>query len=214
MTGVAQPTPEQVRAAADVLKSAIDDHLAAVEARQGESDPAVFAAYDALAAAAEAYDELLYDAHDEVTPFEVPSSGNEETEYEGPTNPQAVTVLIRRDYVVKDLATLVDHARRADDEAGESEPPASPHDAGTETAAGAVAVLFDVYDPDEIAQRADELGLEPGDSTLWVSATEPSEPGEWLDAPFDDADPRSIIYRFETSTAYEDDLEVLERDLH
>ncbi|MFF7248486.1 hypothetical protein ACFZBU_31755 [Embleya sp. NPDC008237] len=213
MTGVAQPTPEQVRAAADVLKSAIDDHLAAVEARQGESDPAVFAAYDALAAAAEAYDELLYDAYDEVTPFEVPSS-SEETEYEGPTNPEAVTVLIRRDYAIKDLITLVDHARRADAEAGDTEPSASPRDAGTDSASSAVAVLFDVYDPDEIAQRADELGLEPGDSTLWVSAIEPTEPGEWLDAPFDDADPRSIIYRFETSTAYEDDLEALERDLH
>ncbi|MFI1577164.1 hypothetical protein [Embleya sp. NPDC020630] len=213
MTGVAQPTPEQVRAAADVLKSAIDDHLAAVEARQGESDPAVFAAYDALAAAAEAYDELLYDAYDEVTPFEVPSSG-EEAEYEGPTNPEAVTVLIRRDYVIKDLITLVDHARRADAEAGENEPAVSPRDTGADSASSAVAVLFDVYDPDEIAQRADELGLEPGDSTLWVSAIEPSEPGEWLDAPFEDADPRSIIYRFETSTAYEDDLEALERDLH
>jgi hypothetical protein len=213
MTGVAQPTPEQVRAAADVLKSAIDDHLAAVEARQGESDPAVFTAYDALAVAAEAYDELLYDAYDEVTPFEVPNN-TEEAEYEGPTNPEAVTVLIRRDYVVKDLMTLIDHARRADAEAGELDPPASPREAGEETASSAVAVLFDVYDPDEIAQRAEELGLEPGDSTLWVSATEPSEPGEWLDAPFDDADPRGIIYRFETSTAYEDDLEALERDLH
>ncbi|MGC0418682.1 hypothetical protein [Embleya sp. AB8] len=214
MTGVAQPTPEQVRAAADVLKSAIDDHLAAVEARQGESDPAVFAAYDALAAAAEAYDELLYDAYDEVTPFEVPSS-SEETEYEGPSNPEAVSVLIRRDYVIKDLIALVDHARRADAEAAETEESStSPRDTGTDSASSAVAVLFDVYDPDEIAQRADELGLEPGDATLWVSAVEPTEPGEWLDAPFDDADPRNIIYRFETSTAYEDDLEALERDLH
>src|SRR5687767_12296859 len=118
MTGVAQPTPEQVRAAADALKSAIDDHLAAVSARQGESDPAVFTAYDALAAAAEAYDELLYDAYDEVTPFEVPGP-TEDTEYEGPTNPEAVTVLIRRDYVIKDLDMLIDHARRADAEAGE-----------------------------------------------------------------------------------------------
>lgn len=210
MTGVAQPTPEQVRAAADVLKSAIDDHLAAVEAREGESDPAVFAAYDALAAAAEAYDEVLYDAHDEVTPFEVPSQ-SEEAEYEGPTNPEAVSVFIRRDYVITDLATLVEHAHRADAEAGEAT--ATAREAGTDTASSAVAVLFDVYDPDEIAQRADELGLEPGDSTLWVAATEPAEPGEWLDAPFDDADPRSIIYRFETSTAYEDDLEALERDL-
>jgi len=38
-----------------------------------ELDPAVLEAFDALAAAAEEYDELLYTVHDEVTPFEVPA---------------------------------------------------------------------------------------------------------------------------------------------
>ena len=40
--------------------------------RSGEDDPAVYAAFNALAAAAEVYDELLYDPYDEVTPFEIP----------------------------------------------------------------------------------------------------------------------------------------------
>ncbi|HSA51517.1 MAG TPA: hypothetical protein VLH10_15595 [Yinghuangia sp.] len=209
MTGVAQPTPEQVRAAAEALKSAVDRHLAAVERRQGESDPAVFAAYDELASLAEAYDELLYDVYDEVTPFEVPDRSEAE-EYLGPDNPDAVTVLIRRDYLVKDSLTLLDHARRADAESGE---PGELGGEGIETTSAALAVLFDVYDPDEIAQRAEEIGLETGDSTLWVTAIEQAEPGEWLDAPFDEVDPQSVIYRFETSTAYEDDIEAMEQDL-
>jgi hypothetical protein len=62
-------TPEQVRSALDALKAALDSHLAAVEARAGENDPRVQAAYDALASAAEAYDDALFSAHEEVTPF-------------------------------------------------------------------------------------------------------------------------------------------------
>lgn len=209
MTGVAQPTPEQVRAAAAALKTAIDRHLDAVERREGESDPAVFAAYDELAAAAEAYDELLYDVYDEVTPFEVPDRSQTD-DYHGPDNPDTIAVLIRRDYTVKDAAALLDQARRADAESGE--PGANGAVDTIETTSAALAVLFDVFDPDEIAQRAEEIGLESGDATLWVSATEPGEPGEWLDAPFDDIDPHAVIYRFETSTAYEDDIEALEED--
>jgi hypothetical protein len=56
-------TPEQVRAAVDVLKAALDAHLAAVESRAGENDPRVQAAYDALAATGEAYDDVLFAAY-------------------------------------------------------------------------------------------------------------------------------------------------------
>ena len=62
-------TPAQVHAARDALKAALDAHLAAVEARAGENDPRVQAAYDALASAGEAYDDLLFSAYEEVTPF-------------------------------------------------------------------------------------------------------------------------------------------------
>jgi hypothetical protein len=62
-------TPEQVRAAVAGLKAALDVHLAAVEARAGENDPNVQAAYDALASAGETYDDALFSAYEEVTPF-------------------------------------------------------------------------------------------------------------------------------------------------
>jgi len=62
-------TPEQVRAAMAGLKDALDAHLAAVESRAGENDPHVQAAYDALASAGEIYDDALFSAYEEVTPF-------------------------------------------------------------------------------------------------------------------------------------------------
>jgi hypothetical protein len=57
------------RAALDRLIAALEAHLAAASRRQGEADPAVVSAYQTLAEAFEAYDEALYDAFDEVTPF-------------------------------------------------------------------------------------------------------------------------------------------------
>jgi len=57
------------RAALDRLVAALEAHLTAAQRRQGEQDPAVEAAYASLSDAFEAYDEALYDAHDEVTPF-------------------------------------------------------------------------------------------------------------------------------------------------
>jgi hypothetical protein len=73
-------TPEQVRAAVAGLKSALDTHLAAVEARAGENDPHVQAAYDALASAGEAYDDALFSAYEEVTPFGPVESDDEDEE--------------------------------------------------------------------------------------------------------------------------------------
>lgn len=43
--------------------------MSAAAGRQGEADPAVVSAYQVLADAFESYDEALYDAFDEVTPF-------------------------------------------------------------------------------------------------------------------------------------------------
>ncbi len=57
------------RAALDRLIAALEAHLAAAGRRQGEADPAVVSAYQTLAEAFETYDESLYDAYDEVTPF-------------------------------------------------------------------------------------------------------------------------------------------------
>jgi len=57
------------RAALDRLIAALEAHLSAAGRRAGEADPAVVSAYQVLADAFESYDEALYDAYDEVTPF-------------------------------------------------------------------------------------------------------------------------------------------------
>ncbi len=57
------------RAALDRLVAALEAHLVAAGRRSGEADPAVVQAYQHLADAFEVYDEALYTAFDEVTPF-------------------------------------------------------------------------------------------------------------------------------------------------
>lgn len=177
------PTPAQVRAAAEALKAAIDRHLAAVEARADELDPSVLEAFDALAAAAEEYDELLYTVHDEVTPFEVPAEPA--PGYAGPEQVEAFSVFIRRDYLIADPEALATAARNAaedfDAEAGDSR--------------AAVAELFDAFDVDEITYRAEEIGLEAAEATLWVVAAESEALGGWHDDPFSDADAERLLYR-------------------
>ncbi|MFD9130760.1 hypothetical protein [Kitasatospora sp. NPDC059571] len=197
MSDAAQLTINEVRAAAEAVKAAIDRHLEAVVGTTEEGDPAVVAAYEGLAAAAITYDQLLYEVFDEVTPFEVPGdegSGG----YHGPEQPEAISVLIRRDYLVADPKRLREQAERVDD----SLTPGGGPSGGVNAAIG---VLFGEYEPDEIASRCEEFGLEEGDSTLWVSATEPTDPGEWLPEPFDGADPQLLICRFDVSEVYDDD---------
>jgi hypothetical protein len=174
---------EDVRRAAEALKSAIDAHLRAVEARVDELDPAVLEAFDALAAAAEAYDELLYAVHDEVTPFEV--MGDAQPDYNGPEQIEALSVFIRRDYLVADPDALAAAARTA----------AEGVDPETSTPRTALLDIFDAYDADEIAYRAEELGLEPADSTMWVVAADPEGVVGWHDDPFSDVDPELLLYR-------------------
>ncbi|MFB8772668.1 hypothetical protein [Streptomyces broussonetiae] len=202
MSDAAQPTAAEVRAAAEAVKTALDRHLAAVESRSGEDDPGVYEAFNQLAAAAEAYDELLYDRYDEVTPFEIPGAEDALPPYTGPEEPNALSVLIRRDYTVVEPQRLLAQAQRvvaADDDG-----------TGTETAAtvhGALGVLFGEFEPDEIASRHKEFGLEEGDSTLWVTAADdPADPGEWLEAPFESADPQQVVCRFDVSAVFDEEI--------
>ncbi|MFI1420453.1 hypothetical protein ACH4VX_21190 [Streptomyces sp. NPDC020731] len=206
MSDAAQPTAAEVRAAAEAVKTALDRHLAAVERRSGEDDPAVYEAFNQLAAAAEAYDELLYDRYDEVTPFEIP--GAEDTPpYTGPEEPAALSVLIRRDYAVVEPQRLRAHAQRI--EAADEE---NPEVSGT--VHGALGLLFGEFEPDEIASRHKEFGLEEGDSTLWVTASDaPAEPGEWLEAPFEQADPQQVVCRFDVSAVFDDEGDLDDEDL-
>jgi hypothetical protein len=215
MSDAAQPTAAEVRAAAEAVKAALDRHLAAVENRTGEDDPAVYAAFNSLASAAEAYDERLYDRYDEVTPFEIPGADDSLPPYAGPEAPNALSVLIRRDYAVVEPQRLLAQAQRIADLDPEDDRPENAPVVGTSVHA-ALGVLFGEYEPDEIASRHKEFGLEEGDSTLWVSATdEIPEPGEWLSTPFDQADPQRIVCRFDVSSVFdEDELSEDLDDLH
>ncbi|MEV8394563.1 MULTISPECIES: hypothetical protein [unclassified Streptomyces] len=206
MSDAAQPTAAEVRAAAEAVKVALDRHLAAVEHRTGEDDPAVSDAFNALAVAAEVYDERLYNRYDEVTPFEIPDPDDSLPPYNGPEEPNALSVLIRRDYAVVEPQRLLAQAQRIADVEGDTD---NGGVAGGSVHA-ALGVLFGEYEPDEIASRHKEFGLEEGDSTLWVSAADDlPEPGEWLSAPFDQADPQQVVCRFDVSAVFdEDDLDV------
>ncbi|GAB2794003.1 hypothetical protein ACWGJ2_07120 [Streptomyces sp. NPDC054796] len=223
MSDAAQPTAADVRAAAEAVKAALDRHLDAVERRaegtgeDGEDpaapDAAVYAAFDELAAAGEAYDELLYEVYDEVTPFEIPG-GDTMPPYTGPEEPNALTVLIRRDYTVAHPQRLLAQAQRVTD----LDPDSADDDGIAGSSAGssvhaALGVLFGEYEADEIATRHKEFGLEEGDSTLWVQAAdEPGEPGEWLSVPFDQADPERVVCRFDVSSAFDEEELGLELD--
>ncbi|MCB5182650.1 hypothetical protein [Streptomyces antimicrobicus] len=211
MSDAALPTVAEVRAAAEAVKAALDRHLAAVESRSGAKDPAVQAAFNELAATAEAYDELLYEVYDEVIPFEIPE-GEDGVPYTGPAEPTAFSVLIRRDYAVVEPQRLVAQAERV---AAHDQDAELLHDGGT---AGALGVLFGEYEVDEIASRYKEFGLEEGDSTLWITALEePAEPGEWLATPFDQADPETVLHRFDVSSVFDEEElydEVDEEDEH
>ncbi|GAA4664920.1 hypothetical protein GCM10023347_16280 [Streptomyces chumphonensis] len=212
MSDAAQPTAAEVRASAEALKSALDRHLAAIERRaygtgaEADADTEVYAAFNELASAGEAYDALLYDAYDEVTPFEIPS-GESRPPYLGPDEPGALSVYMRRDYTVGEPLRLLAQAQRITD----LDPDAvDPSQGGAETPGSSVhaalGVLFGEFEPDEIATRHKEFGLEEGDSTVWVVADEePAEPGEWLDAPFDAADPERVICRYDISSVFDED---------
>ncbi|MFD3660604.1 hypothetical protein ACFWVF_08365 [Streptomyces sp. NPDC058659] len=204
MSDAAQPTAAEVRAAAEAVKAALDRHLAAVERRTGDDDTAVYEAFNALAAAAEEYDELLYDRYDEVTPFEIPGADGALPPYAGPDEPHALSLLIRRDYAVVEPQRLFAQARRVAELDGEEDTTGAAAKADVSPLA-ALGVLFGEYEPDEIASRHKEFGLEEGDSTLWVTAAEElPEPGEWLNAPFEHADPERIICRFDVSSVFDE----------
>lgn len=210
MSDAAQPSAAEVRAAAEAVKAALDRHLDAVERRSGEDDPAVFVAFNELAAAAEEYDELLYDAYDEVTPFEIPGDEGLPA-YTGPEEPNAISVLIRRDYAVVEPHRLLAQAQRVADLDPDSVPDGNREAASAVVGSSvhaALGVLFGEFEPDEIATRHAEFGLEEGDSTLWVAADdEPAAPGEWLNTPFDEADPERVVCRFDVSAVFDDELD-------
>jgi hypothetical protein len=189
------PAAPDVRAAADALKRAIDRHLEAVENRAGEQDEQVQEAYAAVHAAAEAYDDLLFEVHDEVTPFSfVPAP------VEGPDigDMRSVSVVARRDYDIVDSELLLSVGRSlyaADQEAAEVVD-------SVDDAASAVAVLFDRYELEGFDARAEESGLLPAGATTWVLPGLPPRGDEdWVDAPFVAVADADVIYRIDVDPA-------------
>ncbi|MEE2523101.1 hypothetical protein V1639_12215 [Pseudarthrobacter sp. J75] len=59
------------RVALASLTSALEEHLIAASNRRGDGDPAVEAAFFAVADAFEVYEDALYEAYNEVTPLQV-----------------------------------------------------------------------------------------------------------------------------------------------
>lgn len=68
------------RVALQSLISALEEHLAASAARRGDDDPAVEAAYLAIADAFEVYEEVLYDSFGEVTPLVIYEDDSDQDE--------------------------------------------------------------------------------------------------------------------------------------
>jgi hypothetical protein len=185
-----------VRRAAEALKRAVDSHLAAVEARSGESDPVVQDAYTALHDAAQRYDDLLFEVHDEVTPFVFSESARtldlvDDEEYE--VEPEWVSMFARWDFAVDDRDALMEASRIA---AHEPWMPDSEEQAEEAADLGdAFGRLVDAYGHDVLVDRAEEFGLTRKGATTWLLAATPAENEEWMDDPFTDVDEDKLIYR-------------------
>jgi hypothetical protein len=178
-----------VRVAADLLKSAIDRHLEACASKAGEEDPTVQAAYDLLREAAEAYDDALFDAYEEVTPFEF-SQGPifEASEVEDPDVPARVTVLSRRDFAVRSGADLVTAGREILREEGEDEEDLS--------AVDALALYLDAHGVDDTVAAADQVGLHWLGGTTWLLEQD-AEDDTMTSAPFAVVDESRLLHRLD-----------------
>ena len=68
------------RVSLEALSAALEEHLAAASARRGPGDPAVEAAFFAVADAFEVYDDCLYEAYGAVTGLGVLDVGDDDEE--------------------------------------------------------------------------------------------------------------------------------------
>jgi hypothetical protein len=188
--------PQNARAAADRLRSALEQHLAAVEARSGEHDPRVQLAYKELRAAAADYDLALYAEHDEVTPFDLPDPEPADDDDELP-DLDRLSLVARWDFSVVDEDQLLASAERA---VGEEVPDAAVALAALVAAAGHTRV----GDPASAAQ----VGLRAHGSTTWVLPTDDADPDDddpsWMADAFGGAEPARALCRLESPVAPEE----------
>jgi hypothetical protein len=85
------------RVALESLTAALQEHLAAAAARRGDGDPAVEAAFFAVADAFEVYDDSLYETYGEVTPLEVIDDDGEGDEEEDIDDEEDLEILQDQD---------------------------------------------------------------------------------------------------------------------
>ncbi|MGP4031973.1 hypothetical protein [Pseudarthrobacter sp. 1C304] len=81
------------RVALQSLTSALEEHLASASARRGAGDPAVEAAFFAVADAFEVYEDALYEAYGEVTPLEVIEDDSDEDDDEDVDDEEDLEIL-------------------------------------------------------------------------------------------------------------------------
>ena len=178
-----------VRAAAEQLKSAIDRHLEACAGKAGEQDPAVLSTYDALREAAESYDDALFDAFEEVTPFEFsPGPLFDVLEVEQPGVPVRMSVLQRRDFAVRSADVLVEAGRQVLREEGEDE--------SELTAVDAFALYLETHGLDETVAMADDLGLHWLGGSTWVLDQDAND-DTMRNAPFSVVDESRLLVQIE-----------------
>lgn len=205
MTEQQGPRPVEVgpdvRTAAEALKAAIDAHLEACARSGGEGDPGVQAAYDALHRASAAYDDALYDAYDEVTPWQYAEAPTVEVDADD-DDLSRFSLLVRRDYAVEDLEGLIAAGRTAYTEVW-PEDPTEAADADVSTPGRAVYQLIHAYGLDGLAERAEASGLSPYGGTVWVQVTAEADDTLEADDPFEVVDPDALVYRLDE--VYEDD---------
>lgn len=177
------------RATAKALKAAIDAHLVACEAKKAEGDPKVQRAYDELRDAAEAYDDALFDAYEEVTPFEFsagPVFSTVEVAEEGV--PARVAVCHRRDFAVQTPEDLIEAGRqilRAEDE-----------DEDGLTATDALSLYLEAHGLEATTTAADKIGLHVLGGTTWLLERDVDDNTLRSD-PFTNLDVASLIYQFD-----------------
>lgn len=190
-------TEQRLHEALDRLTDALEAHLETALRRTGDTDPAVQNAYTVLRNASADYDELLFELTGEVTPWEYPTGGELEVEYEDTdTLPSVVGVMVRRDYELADVDVLLAAGREAYAELYPEDPPQTAVSDVTHPGR-ALYQLLHAYGVDGLDQRAEDSGLLARGGTVWVQALDDDDAATLAADPFSVADEDMLVYRLD-----------------
>lgn len=182
--------------ALDNLSDALEAHLEAAMTRR-DDEVAMQVAYTRLRHTAEAYDDLLFDLTNEVTPWEFPQGPHIDVEYEDKdAEPTHVGVLVRRDYELAEGDALLGAGREAYTDLY----PDHPQETAVNDVSHPGRALFQMlhaYGVDGLDQRAEGAGLVPRGGTVWVQALDAEDVQTLVDDPFSVADEEMLVYRLD-----------------